>query len=1192
MKTINIFKRISLLTIFLLFLTSCSSSGGNSSAVSSGNSSAASSGDSGGVSSKGSRSYNISITGSSSLSTNKDELTLEANANIEEINDASIAVYIGGTEQGSNSFSVASGDNNSIIITFINLPEIESDASIVLSQGAFTIRGVPSNEQTIYFFIDTKRPTASSTPSAATGTFDATVTFSENFSKVASGDIISSDFSYTGFSTTPEINVSQKEIFFSGLRFSSPTATISLAAGIIEDELGNTNNAITWNFTNNAPAPALSLTGSATISSSQNTLTFTSSENIDDFSSNLISLSGISGINWTATKNAARDISISFSNLPFDTENNFSLVFAKRVVTSSGQPSNATSFAIRLDTLAPQVESYSPTSSNGVFNATVTFSENFSKVASGNIISSDFSYTGFSATPDSLIISGREIVFSNLRFSSPTASISLAAGITKDELGNTNNAITLDFTNSAPIPTLSLSSPFLSTKKAFLNFTSSENIDSLDSSLISLDSSLSLSVSATNNNIRLNFPNIPDSTESNFSISFSEGVIYSSGQPSNATSFAITIDTLAPQVESHTPTSATGVFNATVTFSEQVYNDISSTIDENNFTLSGFADNDIAPIITISSGRTVALFNNLSFAAADTLTATISLNNIQDEVGNQLTATRLSISNLLGPAVRSGDCSGIDFDGGSGSAQAPYQISNLCQLQNMGVTSDNHLVLSSLLSSHYELTAKIDASWTKDWNLRSGFTPIGINNTNAFRGSFNGNDYRVDALFTRFAIGDVGLFGRTNGANIRNARLTNVDIQGSNYTGGLVGCNTNNSIIQNSSAAGSVSGNQYVGGLVGFNVYNSIIQNSSSSGSVSGTSYVGGLVGSDATSSAQGNQYVGGLVGINAYNSIIQNSSSAGSVSGINVVGGLVGTNGANSTVRNSYATSLVSGNDDVGGLVGSLFNNSTIQNSYAMGSVSGNNDVGGLLGVNNSTSAVQNSFSAGSAQGNHYVGGFLGRDISAFYQNNYWNNETSGQNTSASGDARTSSQFLSTTSLFSGSDGTWDYGDNLSYPTLSKNAADATTQHLHQSAYMIRLADNDATTGFWGNTHLQQDFTMNYNAIPTEQDATIFAFDVNAEAPNDSARVDFWDCATGSDTGILLTTSSVNNASITLQYGEENTIEKTAFEKGTGSSCEIVRTATGTVSAGDVLHLEAVVSKGSGTGKRSYTRSFKLTLE
>ena len=144
----------------------------------------------------------------------------------------------------------------------------------------------------------------------------------------------------------------------------------------------------------------------------------------------------------------------------------------------------------------------------------------------------------------------------------------------------------------------------------------------------------------------------------------------------------------------------------------------------------------------------------------------------------------------------------------------------------------------------------------------------------------------------------------------------------------------------------------------------------------------------------------------------------------------------------------------------------------------------------------------------------------------------------------------------------------------------------------MIRLADATGTE-FFGNTNLQNDFTLAANAIPTAANATVFALDVNAEATNDSSRVDFWDCATNNDTGILLTTSSVNGTSVTLQYGEENTITA-AFEKATtpAGSCEVVRSSSGIIAVGDVLHLEAVISKGTGNYRREFVKHFRITLE
>ena len=356
-------------------------------------------------------------------------------------------------------------------------------------------------------------------------------------------------------------------------------------------------------------------------------------------------------------------------------------------------------------------------------------------------------------------------------------------------------------------------------------------------------------------------------------------------------------------------------FNLSVTFSEQVYNNSNSAIDENNFTLSGFADNNIVPTITISNGRTVARFTGISFLV-NTASATIEVGNIKDEAGNLMDNTIFFIKNLLGPDILSGNCSVIPFDGGSGVTDDPYQISNLCQLQNV----------ANNLSADYELTANIDASWTRGWNSGAGFSPIG-NDSNRFTGNFNGNDYSVVALFiSRPSTNYIGLFGRTGGASISNARLTRVDIQGSAYVGGLVGFSETNSIIQNSSSAGSVSGG-YVGGLVGYNS-NSTVQNSSSAGSVSGS-------------------YAGGLVGYNYDNSTVQNSSAAGSVSGNIYIGGLLGGNTNRSKTQNSFATGSVSGNDFVGGLVGFSNNSSSIQNSFATGSVSGNQFVGGLVGIN-----------------------------------------------------------------------------------------------------------------------------------------------------------------------------------------------------------------------------------------------------
>ena len=86
-----------------------------------------------------------------------------------------------------------------------------------------------------------------------------------------------------------------------------------------------------------------------------------------------------------------------------------------------------------------------------------------------------------------------------------------------------------------------------------------------------------------------------------------------------------------------------------------------------------------------------------------------------------------------------------------------------------------------------------------------------------------------------------GLVG-DNTIMIKNSYST-VDItSNSNGTGGLVGENWGGTIL-NSYAIGNVAGVEYTGGLVGINTNDAEINNSFSIGKVSGQNYVGGIVG-------------------------------------------------------------------------------------------------------------------------------------------------------------------------------------------------------------------------------------------------------------------------------------------------------------------------------------------------------------
>ena len=222
----------------------------------------------------------------------------------------------------------------------------------------------------------------------------------------------------------------------------------------------------------------------------------------------------------------------------------------------------------------------------------------------------------------------------------------------------------------------------------------------------------------------------------------------------------------------------------------------------------------------------------------------------------------------------------------------------------------------------YELARDLDfsedASYTDiankaTWTTGEGWEPIG-----SFGSIFDGNGYTISHLMINRSTSEVGLFGSTvRGAEIVNAGLLSVDVQGNDYVGGLVGFHRHSSIA-NSYAMGSVQGVRGTGVLVGYN-WQASITSSYAMGSVEGRTYVGSLVGdssysnvtnSYATGSVNGHDYTGGLVGDNWY-SDITNSYAIGSVVGIRGVGGLTGRN--TQSITNSYwdkTTSGMSGND------------------------------------------------------------------------------------------------------------------------------------------------------------------------------------------------------------------------------------------------------------------------------------------
>ncbi len=325
-----------------------------------------------------------------------------------------------------------------------------------------------------------------------------------------------------------------------------------------------------------------------------------------------------------------------------------------------------------------------------------------------------------------------------------------------------------------------------------------------------------------------------------------------------------------------------------------------------------------------------------------------------------------------------------------------------------------------------------------------------------------------------------GLLGYNNDGTVSNS-YASVNTTGNDYVGGLIGYERIG-LVFDSYATGTVNGYENVGGLVGLNT-DGTVNNSFATGNVIGEyRNVGGLVGlnegtvnnSYATGNVSGEEYyVGGLVGENG--GTIFNSYSSGNVIGYRYIGGLVGNN-RYGTVEKSYSTGNISGTSGsswyIGGSVG--YNDDGIVNSsYATGTVDGPSYTGGFIGYNR-FGTVEDSYargdvtrlsgststSLGAFLGYNYQGktincystgaviyedtdnptnkGFAGAvDTGGDYEcsGNYWDVETSGQNSTAGNATGKSTEEMKTQSTFT--DAGWDFVDtwhiveNIIYPLL-----------------------------------------------------------------------------------------------------------------------------------------------------------------
>jgi hypothetical protein len=365
------------------------------------------------------------------------------------------------------------------------------------------------------------------------------------------------------------------------------------------------------------------------------------------------------------------------------------------------------------------------------------------------------------------------------------------------------------------------------------------------------------------------------------------------------------------------------------------------------------------------------------------------------------------------------------FDGGKGTAENPYQISSLEQLQKIADVEN--------LDKHYIQVGDIDASASEELQNGSGFKFIG-SAQNPFTGSYDGNGFSISNLKINFNKFDPhnGMFGYVKDGVLENitidnreqlakldmdslalskqkvklpdemSRLQKNDVANMDGVGGLTGMN-NGGMIINCHFIGSITFFGQKAGLVGINT--GTIEDSSFEGrlSVAASGLVTENYGSILRSSVKGrntSQVASGFVK-NNFGEIIESYADV-DLGGSNAAAGFVMNN--DGVIRLSFVKGMLTeGNRISSGFVGE--NRGHIEDAYVFVehhmTLLDEPDIislelGGFAGRNESEGVIRNAFTAGSisVDGNmeelSLFGAFAGENLGSI-DHGYWDKGSTG---------------------------------------------------------------------------------------------------------------------------------------------------------------------------------------------------------
>jgi hypothetical protein len=245
-----------------------------------------------------------------------------------------------------------------------------------------------------------------------------------------------------------------------------------------------------------------------------------------------------------------------------------------------------------------------------------------------------------------------------------------------------------------------------------------------------------------------------------------------------------------------------------------------------------------------------------------------------------------------------------------------------------------------------------------------------------YHGTFDGKGHVLRNLRIASA-GAAGFINASYGARIERLRLEQVNVEGTNEVGTIIGRASISQVIDVDVIDANVRGDNSVGGITGSSAYG-LVRDATFTGRVSGsTAVVGGISGA-----------VSADVFMNIEATVDVDAPLASDVGGVLGVESL-----SHTLVQNVFVQGTVVGDVEVGGFLGANTDGVSFYRSRFEGTVRGNSRVGGIVGGNYDTPFnVRSSSVRADVTGTQMVGGFSGRyDYKATFEDSYFTGTITG---------------------------------------------------------------------------------------------------------------------------------------------------------------------------------------------------------